>query len=181
MSRHGAQPPNRQCARGYTLRTQPGPTGAGPTWSMRVGLRSCLLPRWSFDCLSSHPGPGRNVAGSRASGSSDSMGAILIGAPTVDPKLPEAFSDWGSDFSPDGKRLVFDRSRVADERHAVFVQPMSSPEDPRRITPWKLNCQDRPVAAPTVSWCSSAVCPRADEVPPTSTGSIPMAQASTSF
>ena len=66
----------------------------------------------------------------------------------VDPKLPEAFSDWGSDFSPDGKRLVFDRSRVADERHAVFVQPISSPEDARRITPWKLNCQDRPEYSP---------------------------------
>ena len=73
----------------------------------------------------------------------------------VDPKLPEAFSDWGSAFSPDGKRLVFDRARVADEHHAVFVQPIGSPEDARRITPWKLNC------------------------PPTSTGSTPMAQAST--
>src|SRR5215203_2969813 len=44
----------------------------------------------------------------------------------VDPKLPQAFSDWGSAFSPDGKTLVFDRSRVADERHAVFVQPLDS-------------------------------------------------------
>jgi Tol biopolymer transport system component len=69
----------------------------------------------------------------------------------VNPKLPEAFSDWGSDFSPDGKRLVFDRSRVADERHAVFVQPIDSsgsPEDARRITPWKLNCQDHPEYSP---------------------------------
>ena len=69
----------------------------------------------------------------------------------VDPKLPEAFSDWGSAFSPDGKRLVFDRARVADEHHAVFVQPIDSsgsPEDARRITPWKLNCQDRPEYSP---------------------------------
>jgi Tol biopolymer transport system component len=66
----------------------------------------------------------------------------------VDPKLPEAFSDWGSAFSPDGKRLVFDRSRVADERHAVFVQPIGSPQDARQITPWKMNCQDHPEFSP---------------------------------
>jgi len=66
----------------------------------------------------------------------------------VDPKLPEAFSDWGSAFSPDGKMLVFERVRVADERHAVFVQPIGSPEDARRITPWKMNCQDRPEFSP---------------------------------
>ena len=69
----------------------------------------------------------------------------------VDPKLPEAFSDWGSAFSPDGKMLVFDRSRVADERHAVFVQPISStgsPGDARQITPWKSNCQDHPEFSP---------------------------------
>jgi Tol biopolymer transport system component len=29
----------------------------------------------------------------------------------VDPKLPEAFVDWGSAFSPDGKMLVFDREQ----------------------------------------------------------------------
>jgi Tol biopolymer transport system component len=66
----------------------------------------------------------------------------------VDPKLPAVFADWGSAFSPDGERLVFDRLRKADERHAIFVQPQGSPEDARRITPWKMNCQDHPEFSP---------------------------------
>jgi Tol biopolymer transport system component len=81
----------------------------------------------------------------------------------VDPKLPEAFSDWGSDFSPDGKELVFDRTQtkkapklvnLGEEEpyyHAVFVQSLDSsgsPDDAQQITPWKLNCQDRPEYSP---------------------------------
>ena len=66
----------------------------------------------------------------------------------VDPKPPDETEEWGSAFSPNGKMLVFDRSRVADERHAVFVQPLGSPEDAHRITPWKLNCQDHPEFSP---------------------------------
>src|SRR5215203_470632 len=66
----------------------------------------------------------------------------------VEPKLPAEFEDFGPAFSPNGKMLVFDRSRVADERHAVFVQPLGSPEDAHRITPWKLNCQDHPEFSP---------------------------------
>jgi Tol biopolymer transport system component len=81
----------------------------------------------------------------------------------VDPKLPEAFSDWGSDFSPDGKELVFDRTQtkkapklvnLGEEEpyyHAVFVQSLDSsgsPEDAQQITPWKMNCQDRPEYSP---------------------------------
>ena len=62
----------------------------------------------------------------------------------VDPKLPAAFADMGPQFSPDGKMLVFERVRVADDRHGVFVQPIGSPQDARQITPWKLNCQDHP-------------------------------------
>src|SRR5215204_492322 len=69
----------------------------------------------------------------------------------VDPKLPEAYSDFGPAFSPNGKMLVFDRVRVADDRHAIFVQPIDSsgsPQDAHRITPWKLNCQDHPEFSP---------------------------------
>src|SRR5918994_509424 len=69
----------------------------------------------------------------------------------VDPKLPAEFEDFGPAFSPNGKMLVFDRSRVADERHAVFVQPIGSsgsPEDARQITLWKMNCQDHPEFSP---------------------------------
>ena len=69
----------------------------------------------------------------------------------VDPKLPAVFADWGSAFSPDGERLVFDRLRKADEHHAIFVQPIDSPgspQDAHRITPWKMNCQDHPEFSP---------------------------------
>src|SRR5919112_156655 len=48
-------------------------------------------------------------------------------------------------FSPNGKMLTFVRTnhQKENERFAVFVQPIGSPEDAQRITPWKLNSQDR--------------------------------------
>ena len=66
----------------------------------------------------------------------------------VDPKLPAAFADMGPQFSPDGKSLVFERVRLADDRHAVFVQPIGSLQEARQITPWKSNCQDHPDWSP---------------------------------
>jgi Tol biopolymer transport system component len=53
-------------------------------------------------------------------------------------------------FSPNGKMLTFIRTNYQKEydRSAVFVQPIGSPEDAHRITPWKLNSQDRPVFSP---------------------------------
>src|SRR5687768_1722958 len=54
-------------------------------------------------------------------------------------------------FSPNGKMLSFIRTRYHPEkndRSAVFVQPLGSPEDAHRITPWKLNSQDRPTFSP---------------------------------
>ena len=52
-------------------------------------------------------------------------------------------------FSPDGKRLTFVRTRFEpNENTAVFVQPIDSPEDAHRITPWNLNCQDHPEFSP---------------------------------
>jgi Tol biopolymer transport system component len=90
----------------------------------------------------------------------------------VDPTLPESYSDSGPAFSPDGKRLVFDRTRLEDEHHAVFVQSIGSsgsPEDPHRITPWKMNCQDQPrinLSSPlTANGSSSFVCPRVSAGP----------------
>jgi Tol biopolymer transport system component len=86
----------------------------------------------------------------------------------VDPKLPEAYSDFGPAFSPNGKMLVFDRSRVADERHAVFVQPIGSsgsPEDAHRITPWKLNCQNQPEFSPDGKLVLFRCLPKGEEGP----------------
>jgi Tol biopolymer transport system component len=85
-------------------------------------------------------------------------------------------------FSPNGKMLTFIRTNYQKEndRHAVFVQPIGSPEDAQRIAPWKLNCQDLPEFSPTVSWCSSAASLRARRVPQTSTGSTPTERACTS-
>jgi Tol biopolymer transport system component len=53
-------------------------------------------------------------------------------------------------FSPNGKMLTFVRTNYQKEndRFAVFVQPIGSPEDAHRITPWKLNCQDLPEFSP---------------------------------
>src|SRR5215204_4999486 len=49
------------------------------------------------------------------------------------------FEDSGPAFSPDGKKLVFERSRSEDDNSAVFVQSLESsgsPEDAHRLTPW---------------------------------------------
>src|SRR5215211_2500778 len=65
------------------------------------------------------------------------------------------YEDFGPAFSPDGKRLVFERTRLADNHTAVFVQSLESsgsPEDAHRITPWKLNCQDHPEFSPNGHW-----------------------------
>jgi Tol biopolymer transport system component len=65
------------------------------------------------------------------------------------------YEDFGPAFSPDGKRLVFERSRVADDRHAVFVQSLDSsgsPEDAHQITPWEMGCGDGPEFSPDGNW-----------------------------
>jgi Tol biopolymer transport system component len=48
-------------------------------------------------------------------------------------------------ISPDGKMLGFIRTRYEPEENtAIFVQPIDSPGDVHQLTPWKLNCQERP-------------------------------------
>jgi Tol biopolymer transport system component len=69
----------------------------------------------------------------------------------VDPKLPAAFSDSWPQFSPDGKTLAFERTRLEDGRHAVFVQRIDSsgsPEDAYQLTPWQMNCGIAPEFSP---------------------------------
>ena len=52
-------------------------------------------------------------------------------------------------FSPNSKLLAFLRARHRPEENtAVFVQPIGSPGEARRITPWRLSCQDRPTFSP---------------------------------
>ena len=61
----------------------------------------------------------------------------------------------GQAFSPDGKMLVFERTRVEDDHTAVFVQSLDSsgsPEDARQITPWEMNCGDGPEFSPKGDW-----------------------------
>lgn len=53
-------------------------------------------------------------------------------------------------FSPNGKTLAFIRARYGpEENSAVFVQPIGKPKAAHRITPWRLNCQDRPTFSPS--------------------------------
>jgi Tol biopolymer transport system component len=53
-------------------------------------------------------------------------------------------------FSPNGKMLTFIRTNYQkkNDPNAVFVRPIGSPQDAHRITPWKLNSQDRPTFSP---------------------------------
>jgi Tol biopolymer transport system component len=70
-------------------------------------------------------------------------------------------------FSPNGKMLTFVRTNYQKEndRFAVFVQPIGSPEDAQRITPWKLNCQDRPEYSPDGKLVLFRCLPKGEEGP----------------
>ena len=69
-------------------------------------------------------------------------------------------------FSPNRKLLAFIRTRHSPgENSAVFVQPIGSPEDARRITPWRMNCQDRPTFSPDGKLMMFRCMPRGEEGP----------------
>jgi TolB protein len=69
-------------------------------------------------------------------------------------------------FSPDGKLLAFIRTRHSPEDNsAVFVQPLGSPRHARRVTPWGMNCQDRPTFSPHGSRVLFRCMPRGEEGP----------------
>jgi Tol biopolymer transport system component len=135
--------------------THCGPDGGQPRQGPPGRCESDFDPAWAPD--------GDSLAIDRILGPDEDCcrieGIFIVGldgsdphqVTNVDPKLPAAFADVGPQFSPDGKMLVFERVRVADDRHAMFVQridSIGSPQDARQITPWKLNCQDHPDWSP---------------------------------
>jgi TolB protein len=70
-------------------------------------------------------------------------------------------------FSPNGKMLTFVRTLPQKENdpNAVFVQPIGSPEDDHRITPWKLNCQDHPEFSSDAKLVLFSCLPKGEEGP----------------
>src|SRR5215218_9977611 len=110
---------------------------------------------------------GKSIAFWRIIGTKDEssivQGIFIVGLDGSDPHQVSnvqkqgalEFEDFGPAFSPDGKLLVFERTRLADNHTAVFVQSLESsgsPEDAHRITPWKLNCEDGPEFSPNGDW-----------------------------
>src|SRR5215204_3445873 len=110
---------------------------------------------------------GKSIAFRRTIGPKDESsiveGIFIVGLDGSDPHQVSnvqkrgalEFEDFGPAFSPDGKRLVFERTRVADDRSAVFVQSLESsgsPEDARQRTPWEMNCGDGPEFSPKGDW-----------------------------
>ncbi len=110
---------------------------------------------------------GKSIAFRRIIGPKDESsiveGIFIVGLDGSDPHQVSnvqkrgalEFEDFGPAFSPDGKMLVFERSRMADDRHAVFVQPIDSsgsPEDAHQITPWEMGCGDSPEFSPDGNW-----------------------------
>ena len=91
------------------------------------------------------------------------MGIFIVGLDGSDPHQVTnvqkrgalEFEDFTPAFSPDGKRLVFERTRLEDDHTAVFVQSLDSsgqPEDAHRITPWEMGCEDGPEFSPNGDW-----------------------------
>ena len=89
------------------------------------------------------------------------------GTSTLAQQRTAAADTFSPAFSPNGKMLTFVRVNYQKEndRLAVFVQPIGSPEDAQRITPWKLNCQDLPEFSPTASWVFFRCQPKGEEGP----------------
>jgi Tol biopolymer transport system component len=73
----------------------------------------------------------------------------VTSTPRRHPGQLAAFDATDPTFSPSGNRLAFVRTRYQpEENSAVFVQPIGSPTRAHRISPWKMNCQDRPTFSP---------------------------------
>ena len=69
-------------------------------------------------------------------------------------------------FSPDGELLAYIRTRHGPtDSSAVFVQPTGSTSGARRITPWKMSCQDRPTFSPDGKLLLFRCTPKGEEGP----------------
>jgi Tol biopolymer transport system component len=80
------------------------------------------------------------------------------GQPAIDTSDPT--------FSPNGELLSFIRTRYRpEENSAVFVQPIGSPAEAARITPWSMNCQDRPTFSPDSTLVLFRCLPEGEEGP----------------
>ena len=80
------------------------------------------------------------------------------GQPAIDTSDPT--------FSPDGQLLAFIRTRYRpEENSAVFVQPIGSPAEARQMTPWDMNCQDRPTFSPDGTLVLFRCMPKGEEGP----------------
>jgi Tol biopolymer transport system component len=112
---------------------------------------------------------GKSIAFRRIIGPEDESsiveGIFIVGLEGSDPHQVSnvqkrgalEFEDSTPAFSPDGKRLVFERTRLEDDHTAVFVQPIDSSitgslEDARQITPWQMGCGDGPEFSPDGNW-----------------------------
>jgi len=110
---------------------------------------------------------GKSIAFRRTIGPKDESsiveGIFIVGLDGSDPHQVTnvqkrgalEFKDSRPAFSPDGKMLVFERFRLADDQTAVFVQSLESsgsPEDARQITPWQMYCGDGPEFSPKGAW-----------------------------
>ena len=80
------------------------------------------------------------------------------GQPAIDTSDPT--------FSPGGELLAFIRTRHRPaENSAVFLQPIGSPAEARQITPWDMNCQDRPTFSPDGTLVLFRCLPEGEEGP----------------
>jgi len=96
----------------------------------------------------------------------DGTGALQVTSTPERHKGQLATETSDPTFSPNGELLAFIRSRYRpEENSAVFVQPIGSPAEARQITPWSMNCQDRPTFSPDGTLVLFRCQPRGEEGP----------------